>query len=163
MNKKELIEKAIGFQEEINQLVLKHNAQTWLSLDLTMTQLKSIIYISIQGRVNFKELAEALDVRPSVVTGIVDRLATQGMVRRWPVGSVTDRRVQWLTVTQKGQDLLDNIRETIGENLCRILNAMSAEDLGALVQGFSALIKAAGPQFPKQGEALVTADNYDGL
>jgi DNA-binding MarR family transcriptional regulator len=163
MTKKELVEKAIGFQEEINQLILKHRAESWLSLDLTMAQLKSIIYISIKGKVNFKELAEALNVQPSVVTGIVDRLVTQGMVKRWHVGSVTDRRVQWLTVTEKGQDLLDNIREKIGENTSRILRAMSAEDLKALVQGFSALIKAAGPCFRKQDQAPGTADNQDGL
>jgi DNA-binding MarR family transcriptional regulator len=163
MTKKELVEKAIGFQEEINQLILKHRAESWLSLDLTMAQLKSIIYISIKGKVNFKELAEALNVQPSVVTGIVDRLVTQGMVKRWHVGSVTDRRVQWLTVTKKGQDLLDNIREKIGENTSRILRTMSAEDLKALVQGFSALIKAAGPYFRKQDQAPGTADNQDGL
>jgi len=134
MNKQELVNQAIGFQKEINRLFLDYKVEEWLSLGLTITQLKSIIYIYGRRKASFKELAEALNVTPSVVTGIVDRLALQGMVKREAEVSSTDRRVQWLVVTDKGKALLDNIRQQMHVNIEQILGIMSIDDISALVR-----------------------------
>ena len=157
MNKSDLIQQAIGFQEEINRLIMEHRTEEWLSLDLTIAQLKSTIYIYSKGKVKFKELAGALGVTPSVVTGIVDRLVLQGMVKRKLEGSSTDRRVQWLIVTDKGKAVLDNIRQESIKEISQILEVLSYEDLSALVRGFSALVKAAEPYLENRNKARGTA------
>lgn len=141
MDKHDLIRKVIRFQDNINQMIMEYSSESWLSLDLTIAQLKSLIFICNREQTNFRELSRALDVTPSVVTGIVDRLVLHGMVNR--TSSVEDRRIQWLTVTDKGKGILENIRQkNIGE-ITQILESLSHEDLSSLVNGFSALLKAA--------------------
>ena len=164
MNRNDLIQQAIGFQEEINRLIMEYRAKEWMSLDLTIAQLKSIVYIYSKGKTNFKELAGALNVTPSVVTGIVDRLVLQGMVKRKRIGSSVNRRVQWLIITDKAKALLDNMRQQTTDNMSQILETLSDEDLSALVQGFSALIKAAEPYFENQRKVMgITADSKNGF
>jgi len=155
-NKKDLIHQVIGFQEEINRLIMECRVEAWLSLDLTIAQLKSVVYIYSKGRANFRELARALNVTPSVVTGIVDRLVLQGMAKRKRVSSSVDRRMQWLVVTDKGRAILDNIRQQTNDNISQVLETLNEEDLSALVQGFSALIKATESYLANQDKTKET-------
>jgi DNA-binding MarR family transcriptional regulator len=82
MNKTELIQKAASFQKEFNRLIMGYRTEKWMALNITITQLKSLIYIQNKGRTSFKELAGALNVSPPVVTGIVDRLTSQDIISR---------------------------------------------------------------------------------
>lgn len=141
MDRDSLIKEALRFQEKVNELIMEYSFENWLLLHLSIGQLKSLIYIQHKGRTNSKGLARVLGVTPSVITGIIDRLVLQGMVNR--TSSTKDRRVQWLTVTDRGKSLLDNIRQKNIEDIHNILKALSNEELTALVQGFSALTKAA--------------------
>lgn len=142
MNKEELIRQAVRLQDSINQYELTYKLEKWLSVDLTISQLKSVIYIDSRKKASFKELAEALSVTPSVVTGIVDRLVRQGMVkRRHPVNSA-DRRVQWLILSEKGQAFLDGIRQQTRDDITEVLEELSGEELSALVRGSSAFLEA---------------------
>ena len=141
MNKTELIQKAVGFQKEINRLIMAYKPEKWMSLDITITQLKSLIYIYSKGKASFKELAGALQVSPPVVTGVVDRLTSQEIIKR--MTGTGDRRVQWLTITEKGKQLLNDIRQDSTGDMVKMLEVLNEEDIAALVQGFSALVKTA--------------------
>ena len=160
MNRNDLIQQAIGLQKELNRLTLEYSTKEWMSLDLTIAQLKSIIYIYGKEKASFKELAGALNVTPSVVTGVVDRLIQQGMVKRKRIGTSVDRRVQWLIITDKAKTLLDNIRRQTIDNSSQILEALSDEELSDLVQGFSALIRAVEPNFENRNKVTgITVDS----
>jgi DNA-binding MarR family transcriptional regulator len=141
MNKTELIQKAVGFQKEFNRLIMAYKAEKWMSLDITITQLKSLIFIYSKGKASFKELAGALHVSPPVVTGIVDRLTSQEIIKR--IAGTGDRRIQWLTITEKGKQLLNDIRQDNTGDMVKMLEVLNEEDIAALVQGFSALVKTA--------------------
>jgi len=156
-NRKDLIRQVIGFQEEINRLIMEYRVEKWLSLDLTAVQLKGLMYIYSKGKANFKELAKVLNIAPSVVTGIVDRLVRHGVVRRARISNSTDRRVQWLEVTNKGKSILDNLKQQMTRDGFRILETMSDEDLSALAQSFSALIMATEQYLGKRHPAVDTA------
>jgi len=148
--KKDLIQRAIRLQEELSHIVMEFKIEKWLALDLTIVQFKSVMYIYSKGEVSYKELAEALNVAPSVVTGIVDRLISHGMVKRKQLERAADRRVQWLVVSEKGKALLDDIWKQTGENTAQILESLNEENLSALVEGTSSLIKAAKIFFENQ-------------
>jgi DNA-binding MarR family transcriptional regulator len=139
-DRNKLIQQVLGFQEKIYDLITEYDIQDWLSLDLTSAQLKSLIYIQDRRKINFKELSEVLHVTPSVVTGIIDRLVAPGMVTR--PASIEDRRIQWLTATDKGQTTLHGIKQKISADLPALLDTLSEGDLAALVQGVSALFNA---------------------
>lgn len=141
MSRISLIQQVIDLYGEINRLVMTYRADKWLSLDLTISQLKSLIYIYSEGKANYRQLAEALDVTPSVVTGVVDRLISHELISR--VDNPEDRRTQWLVVTEKGEAILDNIRQEGIKGVSHILDTLSDDDMSALVQGLSALIEAA--------------------
>ena len=156
-DRNDLIQQVIGLQEKCNQSLLEYRLERWLSLNLTIAQLKSIIYIFDKGEVSFKEVAEALNVTPSVVTGIVDRLVSHGMVKRKQMNSA-DRRMQWLVVTEKGKNILDNIRQHTIQNISQILETLSDEELLSLIKGLSALIKATA-QYLKEKPRILELDS----
>jgi DNA-binding MarR family transcriptional regulator len=108
MNKTELIQKVVSFQKELNRLILAYKTEKWLSLDITITQLKSLIYIYSKGKASFKELAGALHVSPPVVTGIVDRLTTQEIIKRM---SGTGTGVPMADDNRKRETILNDIRQ----------------------------------------------------
>jgi DNA-binding MarR family transcriptional regulator len=137
-----LISQAMKLQMEVSDLMMRKDVECWLTLNLSISQLKSLVYIHCKGRESFGGLARALGVTPSVVTGIIDRLVLQGMVNR--AGGQEDRRIQWLTVTDKGNALLNRIKENQFQDISSVLKLMSDEDLTSYVKGFSALVNAVG-------------------
>ncbi len=73
-------------------------------------------------------LAAALKVTPSNVTGIIDRLAEQGLVTR--AANPEDRRMLMLQLTPKGEQLISNLRERRTSQMSSILKSMPADELG---------------------------------
>jgi len=97
------------------------------------------------GRFTMGELAEMLDITPRTVTGLVDNLERDGMVRR--VADPADRRSVHAEITDQGRDRVNELwREAAGiqatlthglkeseliqlRHLClRLIQAMSAEE-----------------------------------
>jgi DNA-binding MarR family transcriptional regulator len=65
------------------------------------------------GRFTMGELAEMLDVSPRTVTGLVDNLERDGLVKR--VDDPADRRSVYAELTDQGRDRIDTLwRETAG-------------------------------------------------
>jgi DNA-binding MarR family transcriptional regulator len=112
----------------------------WLDLNLTIVQLKSLIFIYHMGVCNFKQLADALKVSPPNVTGIIDRMVEQDLVSR--EDNPQNRRMQMLKVTPRGASILKNLHERGTMRFTGILNSLSLEELAALEKGLSALSRA---------------------
>jgi len=112
-----------------------------MRLDLTIDQLKSLIFIQNQGKISFNELARALGITRSNITGIADRLEQNGLVARRR--NTSDRRIQYLVLTDKGRELLSTIRQKVRGEERRVLEALNGEELTALEKGLSALIREA--------------------
>src|SRR5215831_17668764 len=66
------------------------NLDSWCAVDLTMPQLKALFLAHADGGASHSEIARALGVGVSTVTGIVDRLVEHGLVERRP--DPADRR-----------------------------------------------------------------------
>jgi DNA-binding MarR family transcriptional regulator len=140
MEKSELIDEIVTLQRQLNKILGPFAAKPWIDLGLTIAQLKSLFFIADQETTNFKKLAEALGVTPPNITGIVDRLVEQGLVTRNE--NPEDRRIMLLQATEKGKNLLDNLRETRTVRMAQILTHMSPEDLAMLLKGLKSFVKA---------------------
>jgi len=81
-----------------------------------------------------------LGVTPGDVTGIVERLVEQGLISRKP--GAEDRRVTWLSATDKGRALVTNLVESKSEHMADILEHMSLDGLVSLEKGLKELISA---------------------
>jgi DNA-binding MarR family transcriptional regulator len=76
------------------------------------------------------EIADRMITRVPDVTRIVDRLETQGMVKR--ERTAADLRVVLVSITRKGLDLLAKLDEPIRQTHCRQLQHLSKAELAEL-------------------------------
>jgi MarR family transcriptional regulator, organic hydroperoxide resistance regulator len=140
MDKKQTIEKIIEAQHHLTHNMVPNIMESWRKLDVPLAQLKSLFIIVTQGEINFRNLAQELDVTPANVTGIIDRLVEQGLVARNP--SPEDHRVIRLQATDQGRALMADLVENHIHHLVQALERMSTTDLTALLRGLAALVKA---------------------
>ncbi len=80
-----------------------------MGLPLTIGQLKVMFFISNRGSCNSGQLAQALKVTATNITGIVDRLVVKGLISR--IENPQNRRMLLLQLTRKGEELLSRLRE----------------------------------------------------
>jgi len=142
-DKDQLVSDIFALHIKMNELVFEYKTDQWMKMDLTIDQLKSLIYLDSNRNkmISFKELAQALGITRSNVTGIADRLSRSGLTARSQ--NPEDRRVQFLVLTDKGKNILENIKQEINVMETRILNALSAEELAVLKKGLSAYVASA--------------------
>ncbi len=140
MDKEALVKEIIKDSRLINRFVQQYNPDVWMGLSLTIAQVKSLFYIYNEGTVNFRQLAAAMKVTPSNVTGIIDRLVEQSLVSR--TENPEDRRMLMLRLTEKGEVLINNLRERRQSQMSLILSKMTKEDLEMIQKGFSLLSSA---------------------
>jgi DNA-binding MarR family transcriptional regulator len=138
--KEELTAQIIEAQRRMNRVIRERTLDSWVKLNLTIPQLKSLFYISRHGRVNLSGLASGIRVTPANVTGIVDRLVEQGLLTRTP--DPNDRRVSWLSVTDKGKTLINDLREGRAQEMRRILDKLTEEELSTVARSFELVARA---------------------
>jgi DNA-binding MarR family transcriptional regulator len=94
------------------------------------------------GRFTMGELAEMLDVSPRTVTGLVDNLERDGLVRR--VDDPNDRRSVYAELTEQGRERIETLwRDTAGVQLA-LTQGLSDSELIQLRHLCLRLIQAMG-------------------
>jgi DNA-binding MarR family transcriptional regulator len=139
MDKVELITKIIELQRKADRARRQYQLDIWMDLPLTIAQLKSLFFISNQGSSNLMMLASALGVTPTTTTGIIDRLVKHGLVSR--TENPENRRMLLLRATDKGEELVANLRKRRSGYMSDALERMSVAELTAIAQGFALLVK----------------------
>jgi DNA-binding MarR family transcriptional regulator len=144
MSKEELVKKIIQLQRKADRAHRQYGLDIWMSLPLTIAQLKSLFFISNQGNITSGKLAVALGVTPTNITGIVDRLVRQGLASR--TEDARDRRSLSLRATDKGEELVTKLRSRRTDYLSGVLNRMHVDELARVAQGLAAFVEAAEAQ-----------------
>ncbi|GAA3508264.1 DNA-binding MarR family transcriptional regulator [Streptosporangium album] len=107
----------------IGEITARYNAEyerAAVRHRLTALQAKALMLVAAES-LPMRRIASTFNCDPSNVTGIVDRLERRGLVRREP--SPTDRRVKNITPTDRGRQVVDDLRGSLG---------FAAAPLGAL-------------------------------
>jgi DNA-binding MarR family transcriptional regulator len=73
-----------------------------------------------------KAFAETLGLKLSSASGLLDRMAKLGLLKR--THSTDDRRVVLLTLTPEGERMVDEIREQKKESTARIFSTLSPDE-----------------------------------
>ncbi len=132
------VREALEAQRMIYKAVLGLNSDEWLSLDLSMGQLKALVKLTARRGMSVSEVAEALGVGKPAASMLVDRLAQHGYVTRHE--DPNDRRRTVVTPTEAGEGLVTRLRQSGGEQaMARWMRQMATEDLAALTRGARAL------------------------
>jgi DNA-binding MarR family transcriptional regulator len=116
----------------------------WGDLDLTMSQLKTIMLLVETGGLTGRDLAERLGIGASAVTALVDRLVQRGYARREE--DRADRRVSWARPTERATELFERLHATHRERLAEVLATLSEDELALVVQAMTSLELAAARQ-----------------
>jgi DNA-binding MarR family transcriptional regulator len=119
-----------------------NTSSAWLELDLSITQLRNLIILSLRGPQPVGQLAAALDVSEPSASQIVDRLAQRGLVHR--DADPSDRRRILVSITEEGERLIDSVRSSRSAAAERFIDQLDDESLRALAQGVGALADVAG-------------------
>jgi len=96
--------------------MMKREANDLASGAMTMPQFGVLDFLHERGEAPMRGIADMLAIRPSNLTGIVDRLVALGLVDR--LNDETDRRVVLVRITPAGEAALERIsvekRATMG-------------------------------------------------
>lgn len=101
-------------------------------VDLTMPQLKTLYTVVVGDGVSMSQLARTLGMTLSTATGVVDRLVSQGLVRR--DGDPHDRRLVLLRPTEEGVALVDRLTQVGQAQLELIASRLNLEELALLAR-----------------------------
>ena len=85
-----------------------------------------------------KEIKDFLKLNASTVTGIIARLEKKGFIARLP--KQKDKRVAAITITARGNELINNTPEPLHQQLSQKLKKLSPERLLKLQESFETII-----------------------
>ncbi len=137
----ELVERIVALQAHIAQLVESDRALAWLDVDLTIQQLKAILILVRAGSLTAGQIGRELRVGFSTVTGLVDRLAEQGLVSRGE--DPQDRRATRVVPTEAAHALVERLYAYRRGALRHLLEPVSTETLVKLAEGLAGVEFAA--------------------
>lgn len=94
---------------------------------LTFPQWVVLKSLRRRGRMTARELADALEVTPANVTGILDRLERDGLAVR--SRAEEDRRVVYVRLTERGHERVDRVVGLAPQVLADMFEGWTTEDL----------------------------------
>ncbi|MBF6601280.1 MAG: MarR family transcriptional regulator [Dehalococcoidia bacterium] len=115
--------------------------QGWSEGGLTLAQLRLLWSLRDEDGLPVGALAEQLGVNPSTITGHVDRLVRQDLVRREE--DSVDRRIVRNYLTDDGRVIVTAVLQVAGAYIVNILRRLSEDDLDGLERSLTALNAAA--------------------
>ncbi|WP_309359719.1 MarR family transcriptional regulator [Oryzomonas sp.] len=111
-------------------------------MDLTYNQYKMLLTIYDKGNCTLNVLARELRIAMSSASGMVDRLVNQGFVYR--TVDEDNRRQVMIYTTEKGEELIRELRRGIVENYRTLLERLPPKDQERLVAAFESLAEILG-------------------
>ncbi len=140
----------------ITHCVEQYSRQLVVDYQITAPQLICLMEIANHGPIIATVISRAVNLSPSTVVGIIDRLEDKGWVKR--VRGIEDRRVIDVSATAAGKKLLEQAPSPLQKTLSDALKdlseleqatiALSLERVVALMQAYridAAPILASGP------------------
>ena len=109
----------------------------WLRGSLSLVHLHVLTVLEARGPLSMKKLAEELDVSVASLTGIVDRMASRGLVERQR--EPDDRRVIVVHPTEAGGAVFSEMAAERRRHLEPLLDRMTDDELESFLVGLRAL------------------------
>ncbi|MCI4456021.1 MAG: MarR family transcriptional regulator [Sulfolobus sp.] len=104
---------------------------------LTFNETSLLFFVNANGKANVTTLAKYLDVSKSSVVEMIDKLVRNGFLER--TKDVKDRRVTYVTITDRGRAVLETVREKYKETIDKVLSEVN--DVECVRRIFNALLK----------------------
>ncbi|WP_326562833.1 MarR family winged helix-turn-helix transcriptional regulator [Micromonospora sp. NBC_01796] len=128
----------------MQQLFASDRSDPFLSLHLTLPQLKILILLSHSGSASGRELSGTVGVSLATMTGIVDRLVAQDLVVRGE--DPRDRRVRRVELSPSGHKLMEGILNAGNTRMQSLLSRLSVDELATVERATALLVAAAAAE-----------------
>ncbi len=120
--------------------------RAWMRGSLSLVHLHVLTVLETDGPLSMTRLADALDVSVASATGIVDRMASRGLVER--LRTTADRRVVLVGATDAGRAVFVGPRLRAPRSPRALARAADHRELTAALTGLGAM-RRSGPRWPK--------------
>jgi DNA-binding MarR family transcriptional regulator len=137
----ELIGRIERAESALRRLAIQKGDLGLFAMDLTMQQLKVLLVLAASGSRTSHDLAQALGVGATTLTGIVDRLEARDLVVRRP--DTRDRRVRLVALSEQGESLVRDAHDLHREHARRLLSRLEPRllvNLAEVMEAMAALI-----------------------
>lgn len=104
---------------------------------VSAAQLNCLLALHEEGPLPSSQIARLIFVKPSTVTGIIDRLEQKKLAQR--VRSSPDRRVIIIELTEEGETLAKNAPPPIQQKIMDGLRSLSTEEAEKILNGLKTL------------------------
>jgi DNA-binding MarR family transcriptional regulator len=111
-----------------------------LDTEVTLPQLRILALLAERNTMSVAGLAEAVEVTPSTISRMCDRLLRKHLIQRR--SSRTDRRQLQIRLSDAGRALVCASTEARRAEITRLLARLCPEDASHLLQGLAALVEA---------------------
>jgi DNA-binding MarR family transcriptional regulator len=108
------------------------SAETLAPWDITPAHLRALRTLARHETMRLSELSDRLQIAPRTATEVVDALQAGGLVRRR--ADPADRRAVLVEVTERGADMLAEIRAARGTEAGRIFGRLGPDDRAELAR-----------------------------
>jgi DNA-binding MarR family transcriptional regulator len=138
--KRELVENILQLGDKAFRELIPILPKEWLHLDLTMSQLKVVLLLFLNGPSRMSVIASELGVSLATATGVVDRLVERNIVLR--EGDPEDRRVVLCRLSEEGEKLINGLWQLARGRTRELLMAIALPQLLLFVEVLEALLQA---------------------
>ena len=153
-----MIAQILGVRRSLRRRLTERRHHPLLNANLTMPQLKVLVTLNELGAVPGQELARRTGAALPTLTGIVDRLLTQGLVRRRE--DPGDRRVRLTELTPKGAELIRRLISDGEVHERELLRRLDLDSLKVVARAHELLLGAAEQEAAdQQGTDRETTDH----
>ena len=139
--KLQLIERVFDLEERVYRALRPIVPKEWLSVDLTMPQLKIVLLLFTDGPARVSTLASALGVSLATTTGITNRLVKHNLMVR--SSDPEDRRAVVCNLSEKGKELMTRLWELGQSRVRSLLEKMTREKLEIISEAMEAILQTA--------------------
>ena len=116
--------------------------EIWEDEEITSTQFQILKTLATRDKWTVSEIADAMKVRASATTVIIDRLVKRGYVDRYR--SELDRRIVYVHLNQSGFDNFERIQEKRNSVLLKYVSQLTEKqltDMVSCVEQLSSIVK----------------------
>jgi DNA-binding MarR family transcriptional regulator len=127
-----------------SRLLVAISARSIAFVDETITipQFRTLVILSNEGPVNLSTLAGLLDVQPSTIGRMVERLVSAGLIDRKP--NPSSRRELTAGLTPRGRRVVQKVTARRRAEITRVVRKMPARERRGLVGALTAFAAAGG-------------------
>ena len=111
----------------------------------TMSQLGTLMRLAYNQRISVSEIAERMGITQASASHLAQQLVQADWV--WRAEDASDRRVRWLMLTERGQQVMGRMMSRRAEWLQRVITRLSDDERARLIETLPALLAAARAEF----------------